>query len=100
MEEIPAASFLAYRQIAAMLNTPSLASSGSYQVFAVSAGELASALETDIGAWNDAGEEIRALASADPAKRGIARRVRLTPHLPYRAFRRRSNARSGAPASN
>jgi hypothetical protein len=49
-EEIPAASFLAYRQIATMLHTPSLSSSGSSQVFMVSAGELTSALEADIGA--------------------------------------------------
>ena len=49
-EEIPAASFLAYRQIATMLHTPSLSSSGSSQVFMVSAGELTSVLEADIGA--------------------------------------------------
>jgi hypothetical protein len=49
-EEIPAASFLAYRQIATMLHTPSLSSSGSSQVFAVSPGELASALEADLSA--------------------------------------------------
>lgn len=49
-EEIPAASFLAYRQIATMLHTPSLSSSGSSQVFMVSPGELASALEADLSA--------------------------------------------------
>lgn len=49
-EEIPATSFLAYRQIATMLHTPSLSSSGSSQVFTVSPGELASALEADISA--------------------------------------------------
>ncbi len=48
-EEIPAASFLAYRQIATMLHTPSLSASGSSQVFTVNSGELASALEADIG---------------------------------------------------
>jgi hypothetical protein len=50
-EEIPAASFLAYRQIATMLHTPSLSSSGSSQVFMVSVGELASALEADLSAY-------------------------------------------------
>lgn len=49
-EEIPATSFLAYRQIATMLHTPSLSSPGSSQVFTVSPGELASALEADISA--------------------------------------------------
>ena len=49
-EEIPAASFLAYRQIATMLHAPSLSTSGSSRVFTVSAGELARALEVDIDA--------------------------------------------------
>jgi hypothetical protein len=49
-EEIPAVSFLAYRQTATMLHTPALSSSGSPQVFTMSSGELASALEADAGA--------------------------------------------------
>ena len=50
-EEIPATSFLAYRQIATMLHTPPLSSFGNSQVFAVSPGELASALEADLSAY-------------------------------------------------
>jgi len=50
-EEIPATSFLAYRQIATLLHTPSLSASGSSQVFTVSPGELASALEADLSPY-------------------------------------------------
>ncbi|RYG08542.1 MAG: hypothetical protein EON92_16390 [Burkholderiales bacterium] len=50
-EEIPSTSFLAYRQIATLLHTPSLSASGSSQVFTVSPGELASALEADLSPY-------------------------------------------------
>ncbi|MCU4179677.1 hypothetical protein [Bosea sp. BH3] len=49
-EEISAASFVAYRQIATMLHTPALSTPGSSQVFTVNSGELARALEADVEA--------------------------------------------------
>jgi len=48
-EEIPDISFLAYRRSATMLHTPSIDTpGGSRQVFMVSSGELAKALEADL----------------------------------------------------
>jgi len=46
-EEISAVSFVAYRQVATMLHIPALSRPRSSQVFTVSSGELASALEAD-----------------------------------------------------
>lgn len=49
-EEIPGISFLAYQRSATMLHTPAISTAGtSGQVFAVSSGELAKALEIDLG---------------------------------------------------
>ena len=48
-EEIPGISFLAYQRSATRLHTPALPVAGtSGQVFAVSSGELARALEIDL----------------------------------------------------